>query len=58
MVYIAYKFDLGVEVLRLDVMSNAHILHLHLQTLHFFELLKAISPFKDALLHDSIEHTL
>jgi hypothetical protein len=45
----SYKFDLGVQVLEVDVVADLHVLDLHLEVLVLFELLKTIGAFIDSL---------
>ena len=49
----AYQFDFGVQVLCLNVMSNLHVFHLHLQSLIVLEVLEAVSPFENSLSESS-----
>ena len=45
----SYKFNLGVEVLEVDVVADLHVLELHLQVLVVFKLLEAIGTLVDGL---------
>jgi hypothetical protein len=46
---VSYKFNLGVEVLEVDVVADLHVLELHLQVLVVFKLLEAIGTLVDGL---------
>lgn len=46
---VSYKFNLGVEVLEVDVVADLHVLELHLQVLVVFKLLEAIGTLIDGL---------